>query len=325
MAGRAETSWISDPDIRAALQEIDDALGRAVQASESSLDELARHLVALGGKRLRPGLLLVTHGCATDRAAIVAGTAVELIHVASLYHDDVMDRSILRRGSPTANARYGSRVAAVGGTYLFTRAAMMLASLGDTAARLGLEAAARLCRGQLAESENAFNLELAPERHLEIIRLKTASLFELPVQLGASLRYADGPTHAALTSYGTHLGLAFQLRDDLMDLAGDAAIMGKEPGSDLRSGIYSLAVLRLLNAPGSASTRLSLILRKRGISDRDLAEACGLVRDSGAIDEVEEDARREAALAIAALEPLDDGPLKKSLDALARLAADRPT
>jgi heptaprenyl diphosphate synthase len=299
-------------------------LVEAVSESDASLRQIAVHLINLGGKRLRPALLFLARGGGfVDDSALRAAAAVELIHLASLYHDDVMDRAALRRGAVSVNARWGNSIAALSGTFLFSRAELLLVPLGDELIRLASHAASQLCTGQLREAENAFNLDLSIEEHLQIVELKTATMFCLAARLGASLGRLAVPATEALATYAHHLGLAFQLYDDILDILGEPKNMGKQTGSDMRGGIYSLPFLHLLSQSGGQARQLRRLLQKQNIAYADLLEAFQLVLAGGHVDAALRRARTQARMACEALAPLQHGPVRGSLEALANYAVHR--
>jgi heptaprenyl diphosphate synthase len=308
-----------------ALGRLEPVLRGAVRTREQPLRDLALHLIGLGGKRLRPALAVVAgnFGRLHDERLLEAAAAVELLHVASLYHDDVIDRASTRRGAMSANRRWGNGAAAVGGTYLFSCATALLAELGDTATRLATKACSEVCVGELQEIENAYNLELTVEEHLDVLRRKTATLFELPCQLGALLSDVDEVASTQLTRYGRELGLAFQLADDALDLAGDSAAMGKATRTDLREGVYSLSILYVLRDSSDGSRRLASLLTRVDVTASELEEAAAIVRSAGAVERALAVARAHAQRARAALEPLEPVPARESLDRLVDFAVSR--
>lgn len=317
------SDWLVCSAVAKDIARLGPVLSRAVGDSDPRLAELAGHLLALGGKRLRPALLLLARGDEpADETALSAAAAVELIHVASLYHDDIMDRSVIRRGAHSASARWGNGAATMAGTFLFARAQKLLRSVGHTAVERSASAAARLCTGQLREAENAFNLDLDIDEHLQILDEKTATLFMLAAELGAHLGGRSGEETAGLASYAASLGLAFQLFDDLLDWTGAAARLGKATGTDVRGGIYNLPLLTALAVGGGDGGALRLILMKREISDDDLARATAIVTVTG-IGPVRRRAEQLAGKAVAALAPIEKGPVRASLAALAHLAVRR--
>ena len=169
--------------------------------------------------------------------------ATELLHIATLYHDDIMDNAAIRRGGLSANRLWGNKNAAVAGTHVLSRAMALLATVPADIHSAVSKAMLTVCTGQLRETEQAFDLTLDAEEHLKIIAMKTATLFELPCRLGAQLCQADHSIAEALREFGRNLGIAFQLSDDMLDLVGDPTALGKPTGSDLGQGIYSYSVL----------------------------------------------------------------------------------
>jgi heptaprenyl diphosphate synthase len=309
--------------VAADLAPVGQEIARATGAADPALAALVGHLAALGGKRLRPALMLLARGGQpADAAALKAAAAIELIHLASLYHDDIMDRSATRRGADSVNARWGNCVAALGGTFLFARSQRLLMEVGEQAVALGASASAQLCAGQLREAENAYNLDLAISEHLEILGLKTATLFVLAVELGCLLAGAPPERRAALTAYGEALGIAFQLYDDVLDWVGQRAVMGKAAGTDIRSGVYNLPLLQTLANGGEPADRLRRLLMKNALTDDDLDEAAAIVAMHG-VAEARRQATAAANRAVASLAPLPADPVGRSLEALAMFAVSR--
>lgn len=266
--------------------------------------------------------LAAEHGRFDESQLRPVATALELIHVASLYHDDVMDRAALRRGGPTANAAWGNQAAAIAGTYLLARANALLAAAGREIVATTAWAAVELCTGQLQEVEHAYDVELTEQQHLAVVVRKTATLFELPCRLGAVLGGLPPAAVDALAGYGHHLGIAFQLADDALDLAGEQAQLGKSPTNDLREGTYSLAVLYALAHPEHGA-RLRALLGRGHLDRAAIDTAIDLVRASGGIEQALDTARGHAAQARAALDPLPPGPARTTLARLTDYAVTR--
>lgn len=312
------------PAVREGLLAVERALLASLALRDLQAREMALHLAAAGGKRLRPALLLLAMGEArpSGRAAR-AGAAVELIHLASLYHDDIMDRAARRRGVGSVNARWGNAPAAAIGTLMLARATTLLAGLGRAALALGSRQVARLCAGQLREAENAYNLDLPVLEHLAIVRDKTGALFELAGALGALLAGRPEVEAAAISAYCAELGLAFQLRDDLMDLEGDPVAMGKATSTDIREGVYALPVLLTLAQGGRPGATLRRLLKHRLLPDAALSEVPRLLRASGALAQAADLARHHAALARQALDSLPPGATRDALHGLADQAVAR--
>jgi geranylgeranyl pyrophosphate synthase len=299
-------------------------LEQAVTADDTQLKVMALHIIRRGGKRLRPALLLLcgSYGTSDEGRLLRAAAALELTHVASLYHDDVMDRAPVRRGGESTNARWGSPQAAFAGTYLFSRACELWASLGYAANELAAGMAVNLCLGQLHEVERAYDTETDDESHLRILEMKTGSLFELPCRMGALLNDQSNPYADALANYGRSLGVAFQLADDVLDLTGDTEDIGKLAGKDLREGVYSLAVLRALRSE-AVGMRLRDLLGRATLDEDDVRKAILLVRECGTIEQARGLAERYASEATASLADLPPGPATDSLHRLAHLTVNR--
>ena len=319
-----EGDWLVCSRTKAALTELDAVLWDAVSADDLQLRVMALHVIERGGKRLRPALLLLSasFGDFDLSALLCAAAALELTHVASLYHDDVMDRAPLRRRGVTTNARWGNAPAAFAGTYLFSRATDLWGSLGQLPNELASRALVDLCTGQLLEVENAYNLDLSEADHLSTLERKTATLFELPCRMGSLLSGAL-PSHSeALSTYGRKLGLAFQLVDDALDLTAGVEQIGKAVGNDLREGVYSLPVLRAVRSP-DVGEELRSLLEQVQLGDDDLRSALRLVSESGTIDDVLSLAESYSVEAKEAVAPLPDGPAIRSLRRLAAFAVGR--
>lgn len=324
-----QDGWLACPPVASDLARLGPRLMACAGTDDARMAALTCHLVAGGGKRLRPALFLLARGDApastqADATTLDAAAAIELIHVASLYHDDIMDRSPTRRGAASAQSRWGNGAATLAGTWLFARAQQMLRPAGAEALGAAARTAATLCSGQLREAENAFHLDLSVDDHLAILHDKTASLFMLAAELGAAMGDRPAAERAALLVYASSLGLAFQLVDDLLDWTGSAAALGKATGADVRGGVYNLPLLTALAADSPDAQALRLILGKRALHDADLARVREIVVAMG-VAAVQRRADTLAAQAQDALTVLDDGPVRRSLAGLAALAVARVT
>ncbi len=281
----------ADPALSAALTRGLDAVEermRAVVASRHPLlDGASRHLVEAGGKRVRPMLaLLAAHLGDPDEPQVVdAAVVVELTHLATLYHDDVMDEADVRRGAASANTRWTNTVAILTGDYLFARASELTAGLGTEATYIQSRTFGRLVEGQIAETAGPAEGEDAVEHHLQVIADKTASLLSTSARLGAMLAGAPPADVETVARFGEVYGIAFQLSDDLIDIASDATALGKTPGTDLREGIRTLPVLLVLAQDDPGSARLRELLDSDLNDDARLAEALRLLRDHPAMAE----------------------------------------
>ena len=320
-----------DPALEAAvktcLERVEDTLRDAVKAADPVLAEAAKHLVEAGGKRFRPLLTSLTAQFGdggTDRV-VAAGTVVELTHLATLYHDDVMDEAPVRRGAASANARWGNSIAILTGDYLFARAADMAAELGTEAVRIQAQTFARLVQGQIAETVGPRDAD--PVAHyLRVIADKTGSLIGTAARFGAMFSGADPAIVDAAAEYGDTIGVAFQLSDDLLDIASDTSESGKTPGTDLREGVPTLPVLYALADGGTdpSAVRLRQILALGPITDDDLVrEALELLRESAGLKRARETVRGYAERARAQLTDLPNVPARHALESLADFIADR--
>lgn len=315
-----------ESEIEGVLVRVEDELREAVYSVDPLLNDVAHHLMAAGGKRFRP-LLVGLAAQFGDKPACAevtrAGVVVELTHLASLYHDDVMDEASVRRGAPSANLRWGNSIAILAGDHLFARAADLAVDLGLEAVRLQARTFSRLVYGQIGETSGPRGRDPI-EHHLDVIGAKTGSLIGTSTRFGAMFSGAPAPTIDALTEVGEVIGVAFQLSDDLLDIASESAQSGKTPGTDLREGVATLPVLYALADADASSPRLRELLGKGPITDDDeLAEALDLLRDSVAMKRARETVRGYAERARAILEPMPDIPARRALAAVADLISDR--
>jgi heptaprenyl diphosphate synthase len=290
------------------LERVETELAAAVRSEDPFLGEVAAHLVKAGGKRLRPALTLCTWyaangvGPASD-AAITGAVAVELVHLGSLYHDDVIDEAETRRGVPSVNARWSNIVAILAGDYLLARASELAASLGAPVAALLAETIGELCRGQVLELQHLFDVDRSEEIYFSAIGGKTAALFATACRIGGMVAEVEGPTLDALTEFGRHLGVCFQIVDDVLDVTGSDASLGKPAGNDLMEGVYTLPVILALSRTPALRELLG-----RKLDDDQVEEARRLATSDGAVDAALGAARDEAARAdkvLATTEGLD--------------------
>ncbi|HEV8569650.1 MAG TPA: polyprenyl synthetase family protein [Actinoplanes sp.] len=316
-----------DASVSATLATVEDALRANVASADPLVAEAARHLVDAGGKRFRPLLVALGAQFGQPSAADVvpAANVVELTHLATLYHDDVMDEAAVRRGAPSANARWGNSVAILVGDYLFARAADIAASLGPEAVHLQARTFARLVHGQIAETVGPRGSD--PIAHyLHVITEKTASLIATSARFGGLFSGAT-PAHVeALARYGETIGIAFQLSDDLLDIASESVQSGKTPGTDLREGVPTLPMLYALGSDDTDASALRLreILATGPITDDVLhAEGLGLLRESVAMKRARETVRTYAEEARAQLAALPDGSPRRAMETLCDFIADR--
>lgn len=314
------------------LDAVEDRLHEQVRSSHAFVDEVARYLISAGGKRFRPLLVALTGHLGDpdgrEKELVDAGVIVELVHLATLYHDDVIDEAGARRGSPSANSRWDNTVAILTGDYLFARASELSAGLGVEVTRIMARTLAALCEGEIREvqaSEGALPddvppLTATPELYLEVISGKTASLIETSCRYGALLSGVDPDGVAAAARYGWNVGMAFQLSDDILDIASDLDESGKTPGIDLRQGVRTLPVLHALEEDPDGE--LSKLLAGP-LPDQDLARALELLRASGALDRSRQAAAGYVRAAVAELEVFGQRPVVTALTGLAEYALHR--
>jgi heptaprenyl diphosphate synthase len=301
--------------ISTGLVAVETRLGEVVGSGHPLLDEAARHLVSAGGKRVRPMLtLLASHlGDPTTAAVIDAAVVVELTHLATLYHDDVMDEASVRRGAASANTRFGNTVAILTGDFLFARASDLTAGLGTEVTHIQSRTFARLVEGQIAETAGPLDGVDPVSHHLQVLADKTGSLIATSARLGALLAGAPAEDVETVARFGELYGLAFQLSDDLIDIVSDTVDSGKTPGTDLREGIRTLPVLLVLAGSDPESSRLRDLLEADLSDDALLAEALQLLRAHPAMTEARGRLVAITAEARAAAADLPDGPCRAAL------------
>ncbi|QUX28711.1 polyprenyl synthetase family protein [Nocardiopsis akebiae] len=306
------------------LEKVEDLLRESVASSDPLLTEAASHLLAAGGKRFRATLvLLAAHfGDPTVPDLIPAAAVVELTHVATLYHDDVMDEAELRRGEPSANQRWGNSVAILTGDYVFARASEMLADLGTEAVRLQATTFGRLVQGQILETSGPQEGTDPLDHYLRVISDKTASLIASSAEFGGMFGKVDPETIGTVTRACDALGMAFQLADDLLDVASESTDSGKTPGTDLREGVLTLPMFYALRSRDAADERLKSLLG-RPLDDEEAEEALALLRVHPAMAEAEATLRGWADKARAELATLPQSPARSAFEALCDYVVER--
>ncbi|MGA8118022.1 MAG: polyprenyl synthetase family protein [Actinocatenispora sp.] len=318
----------SDPELGASLNaglaEVERALLAAVASADPFVTEVAQHLLEAGGKRTRPLLVLLgSHfGKPVTPEVVQAAVVVELTHQATLYHDDVMDEAYVRRGAPSANSRFGNSVAILTGDFLFARASDIVADLGPDAVRIQARTFARLVHGQIRETSGPRGADPI-DHYLDVLAEKTGSLIATSARFGGMFGGADPKTVEALAAFGETFGVAFQLSDDLLDIASESTQSGKTPGTDLREGVLTLPVLYALSSGDESSRRLAQIVQGP-VTDDDLhAEALALLRTSVGMDRARTTLGAYAERARAQLEPLPESPARAALETLCNYVVAR--
>jgi heptaprenyl diphosphate synthase len=313
-----------ESEIAARLDRVEEELEKAVAADSDLLSATARYLLQAGGKRFRPMLVLLAgyFGDPADPRLILGSVAIELSHLATLYHDDVIDESADRRGVPSANARWDNTVAILTGDYLFALASEMSADLGPDVCRLLARTITILCDGQIREVDAAGSLEQDEDGYLEVIRRKTGSLIATSCRLGGVLSDA-APEHVeTLEAFGESLGLAFQLSDDIMDITSTQLELGKEPGTDMKEGVYTLPVLHALHR-GPDRQELRHLLAQGAPDGERLVRALQIVRGEGSISHARRAVGAEVRRAVGLAKQLPDGAARDALVQLTRFLAIR--
>ncbi|MEU9357404.1 polyprenyl synthetase family protein [Streptomyces sp. NPDC048301] len=311
-----------EADVQAGLAAVEAGLLDATKSEVPFITEAAQHLVSAGGKRFRPLLVMLAaqFGDPDAPGVVPSAVVVELTHLATLYHDDVMDEADVRRGVDSANTRWGNSVAVLTGDFLFARASHILADLGPEAVRIQAEAFERLVTGQILETAGPRDGRDPVDHYMDVLSGKTGSLVAVSGRFGALMAGADESVVDILTQYGERLGIAFQLADDVLDIASDTHESGKTPGTDLREGIPTLPVLHL-RARAAAEGRpedkelVELLDGDLG-DDAVLAEALRRLRAHPALEQARRDTVRYAQEARAALAPLPECYAKAALEEL---------
>ena len=318
-----------EPGLEAAMREglaaVESMLRDEVKSADAFVNEAAVHLVAAGGKRFRPLVtLLASHlGDPAAPGVVPAAVVVELTHLATLYHDDVMDEALLRRGAPSANSRWGNSLAILTGDFLFARASDILADLGPEAVRLQARTFERLVHGQIRETIGPADSEDPVEHYLRVLADKTGSLIGTSARFGALLSGAGSAETELLTQWGERIGVAFQLSDDLLDVVSDATESGKVPGTDLREGVPTLPVLLLRRTNRPEDRELLAALAADLSDDAALAEVVDALRAHPVMVEAHEVTASWAADARSTLASLPSTDVRSALDSLCDFVVNR--
>jgi heptaprenyl diphosphate synthase len=312
----------SDPGLEDLVQQrlvdVEDALKDATSSELPFVAETAGYLLAAGGKRFRPLLVMLggNFGDPDDPRLIQVAVAVELTHLASLYHDDVIDEARTRRGTESANARWDNTVAILTGDFLFARASEICSDLGPDTSRLLARTIAAVCEGQILEVQIAGRIDVEQAAYIDVVRRKTASLIATSCRLGGLLSGAPPDVVEGLDGFGQALGVAFQLSDDIMDITATAATLGKEPGADLREGVFTLPVIHALHKSARRED-LRQLLASGPVNGEDLDRALEIIREDGSLDLARTAVGEQVRRAIEQAERLPEG---RARDALVRLA-----
>ena len=311
-------------ELIAGLDQVEALLSSHIQGDYPLLIETSRHLVEAGGKRFRPLItLLASHfGKGQSDQVIAAAVVCELTHVATLYHDDVMDEAKLRRGVTSANSRWSNTVAILTGDYLFSKASDLLADLGPEAVRLQAKTFERLVIGQIQETQGAKTGVEALNHYLQVVSDKTGSLIATSARFGAMLSGADREIVETLTKFGEKIGIAFQLADDVIDISSDASQSGKVPGTDLREGIPTLVTLQIMSSKLDEDQELKLLLQSP-IPEEKIADVLIKLRQHSALKDAKSYLHNLSLEAKQLLEPLPAIPARSALEGLCDAVIER--
>lgn len=321
-------------NIEDGLEAVEEGLLVEMSFADDMADVTSRYLLEAGGKRVRPVLTLLTAqlGTGNNQSVTDAAKAIEITHLASLYHDDVMDEAQMRRGVPSAQAVWGNSVAILTGDLLFARASKIVARLGEKAIKLQADTFERLCLGQLHETLGPREGEDPIAHYLQVLADKTGSLIAAAAEVGVMFSEAPDEYRAPVVEFGEKIGVAFQLVDDVIDLSSHAEETGKIAGTDLRSGVATLPLLYLRADAVTDPVAAALVARldrdahagfTSDTDEADLALAIVELREHEVTTRTLDEARRWAREAVEALAPLPDGSVKKALSRFAESVVER--
>ena len=311
-------------EIERGLNEVEELLASHIKGDYPLVVETSRHLVEAGGKRFRPMLTILASyfGTGPNQKVIQSAVVCELTHVATLYHDDVMDEAPLRRGVPSANSRWGNTVAILTGDYLFSKASDLLADLGPEAVRLQAKTFERLVIGQIEETQGPKAGGDPLEHYLRVVTEKTGSLIATSARFGALFGGASQEVTEILTNFGEKIGIAFQLADDVIDIASDSNQSGKTPGTDLKEGVPTLVTLQIMKStdPKDAALREKL---SKPVPDNEVTSVIAEVRGHQALKDAKTYLHNLAREAKEILQPIPANSAKAALESLCDAIVNR--
>ena len=314
-----------EADLATGMQGVEHLLREHIKGDYPLVEETSRHLVAAGGKRLRPLLTLISShfGDPTRKEVIPAAVVCELTHLATLYHDDVMDEAPLRRGVESANNRWGNTIAILTGDYLFSKASDLLADLGPEAVRLQARTFERLVIGQIMETQGPQNGEDPLAHYLRVVGDKTGSLIATSARFGALLSGAPRETVETLTKFGEQIGIAFQLADDVIDIASESSQSGKTPGTDLREGVPTLVTLNVMASNKAEDAELKRLLSAPIHDEVEVQQVLRALRAHDGLQQARQQLGNIAKDARTALGPLPLNSATSALFSLCDAVVDR--
>ncbi len=311
--------------VRDGVTRIEDLMKAELGRADELMSEAVHHLFLAGGKRFRPLFTVLSGSLGPDphsHQVAIAGAVIEMVHLATLYHDDVMDEAQVRRGAPSANARWSNNIAILAGDYLFATASRLVSRLGPDAVLIIADTFAELVTGQMRETRGATEGIDEIDHYLKVVYEKTACLIAASGRFGATFSGADAEQTERLSRLGGIVGTAFQISDDIIDIESDAEESGKLPGTDLREGVHTLPVLYALRETGAQADRLRDLLAGE-MTDAAVAEALTLLRASSGIRMAKQMVRSYAERARTELALLPDGPGRRALASLVDYTVNR--
>jgi heptaprenyl diphosphate synthase len=321
---------LGDPELTVAtsagLDRVEELLHREVTSGYQFVTETSLHLIDAGGKRFRPlfTLLGAQMGPRPDADEVITAAAVvELVHLATLYHDDVMDSATMRRGAQSANSRWDNTVAILTGDFLFAHASRLVADLGPEAVRIIADTFAELVTGQMRETRGPLPDDDPVEHYLAVIAEKTGSLIATSGRYGGMFSGCTADQVESLHRFGAAIGTAFQISDDVIDITSPSDSSGKTPGTDLREGVLTLPMLYALQDDGPQTERLRTLLARPITDDAEVDEALALLRSGAGVPRAREVLAEHASVARSELARLPDCPAAKALSALTVYVVDR--
>jgi len=312
--------------VRDGVARIEELMQAELGRADGLMSEAVQHLFLAGGKRFRPlfTVLSASLGPRPDATEVtIAGAVIEMVHLATLYHDDVMDEAQVRRGAPSANARWSNNIAILAGDYLFATASRLVSRLGPEAVLIIADTFAELVTGQMRETRGAADGIDSIDHYLKVVYEKTACLIAASGRFGATFSGADEAQIARLSRLGGLVGTVFQISDDIIDIDSDPDESGKLPGTDLREGVHTLPVLHALRETGPDGDRLRVLLAGPVEDDDVLAEALALLRSSAGMAKAKHTVREYAQLAGAELAQLPDGAGRRAMASLVDYTVNR--
>jgi heptaprenyl diphosphate synthase len=312
--------------VRDGVAQIEDLMNTELSKGDEIISDAVMHLFRAGGKRFRPLFTVLSAQLGPDPdgwQVTTAGAVIEMVHLATLYHDDVMDEAQVRRGAPSANARWSNNIAILAGDYLFATASRLVSRLGPEAVRVIAETFAELVTGQMRETRGAAEGTDSVEHYLQVVHEKTGSLIAASGQFGATFAGAGEEEVRRLSRLGGIVGTAFQISDDIIDIASDSDESGKTPGTDLREGVHTLPVLYALREAGPDADRLRKLLSGPIDDDARVGEALTLLRASPGMAKAKDTVARYAARAREEIAGLPQGAGRQALATLVDYTIDR--